>query len=36
MYLYAEFSKQLFNDTSYFQIVLPRDKMIIKVIEKQK
>ena len=36
MYLYAEFSKQLFNDTSYYQIVLPRDKMIIKVIEKQK
>lgn len=35
-YLYAEFSKQLFNDTSYYQIVLPRDKMIIKVLEKQK
>ena len=36
MYLYAEFSKQLFNDTSYYQIVLPRDKMINKVLEKQK
>ena len=35
-YLYAEFSKQLFNDTSYYQIVLPRDKMIRKVLEKQK
>ena len=35
-YLYAEFSKQLFNDTSYYQILLPRDKMIIKVLEKQK
>ena len=30
-YLYAEFSKQLFNDTSYYQIVLPGDKMIKKV-----
>ena len=29
-YLYAEFSKQLFNDTSYYQIVLPKDKMITK------
>ena len=35
-YLYAEFSKQLFNDTSYYQIVLPRDKMIKKVLSKQK
>ena len=35
-YLYAEFSKQLFNDTSYYQIVLPGDKMIKKVLEKQK
>ena len=35
-YLYAEFSKQLFNDTSYYQIVLPKDKMITKVLEKQK
>ena len=35
-YLYAEFSKQLFNDTSYYQIVLPRDKMIKKVLVKQK
>lgn len=34
-YLYAEFSKQLFNDTSYYQIVLPKDKMIKKVLEKQ-
>ncbi len=35
-YLYAEFSKQLFNDTSYYQIVLPRDKMITQVLAKQK
>ena len=34
-YLYAEFSKQLFNDTSYYQIVLPKDKMIKKVLEKR-
>ena len=35
-YLFAEFSKQLFNDTSYYQIVLPLDKMITKVLSKQK
>ena len=35
-YLYAEFSKQLFNDSAYYQIVLPKDKMIKKVLEKQK
>lgn len=35
-YLYAEFSKQLFNDASYYQIVLPKDKMINKVLDKQK
>ena len=35
-YLYAEFSKQLFNDTAYYKIVLPKDKMINKVLEKQK
>ena len=35
-YLFAEFSKQIFNDTSYYQIVLPRDKMINKLLEKQK
>ena len=35
-YLYAEFSKQLINDTSYYQIVLPKDKMITKVLEKQR
>ena len=35
-YLFAEFSKQLFNDTSYYQIVLPIDKMITKVLAKQK
>lgn len=35
-YLYAEFLKQLFNDTAYYQIVLPKDKMINKVLDKQK
>lgn len=35
-YLYAEFSKQLFNDTLYYQITLPKDKMITRILEKQK
>jgi carboxyl-terminal processing protease len=35
-YLYAEFSKQIFNDAAYYQIVLPKDKMINKILEKQK
>lgn len=35
-YLYAEFLKQLFNDAAYYQVVLPKDKMINKVLEKQK
>lgn len=35
-YLYAEFSKQLFSDTLYYQILLPKDKMIEKVLSKQK
>ena len=34
-YLYAEFSRQLFNDTSYYKITLPKDKMIKKVLEKE-
>lgn len=35
-YLYAEFLKQLFNDTLYYQTILPKDKMIQKVLGKQK
>ncbi len=35
-YLYAEFSKQLFNDALYYQITLPKDKMITKILDKQK
>lgn len=35
-YLYADFLKQLFNDDSYYQIILPKDKMINKVLSKQK
>ena len=34
-YLFAEFSRQLYNDTAYYQLVLPKDKMITKVLEKQ-
>lgn len=34
-YLYAEFSRQLFNDTSYYKITLPKDKIIKKVLEKE-
>lgn len=35
-YLYAEFSRQLFNDKSYYQITLLKDKMIKKVLEKDR
>ena len=34
-YLFAEFSRQLYNDTAYYQLVLPKDKMITKILEKQ-
>ena len=32
-YLYAEFVKQLFDDNSYYEILLSEDAMIKKVLE---
>lgn len=34
-YLYAAFTKQLFGEKAYFQIVLPKDKMIQKVLKNE-
>ena len=31
-YLYAAFTKQLFGDKAYYQIVLPKDKMIKRAL----
>jgi carboxyl-terminal processing protease len=35
VYLYAEFVRQLFDDDSYYQIILSQDDMIKKVMEKK-
>ena len=34
-YLYAEFIRQLFDEDSYYQIILSQDVMIKKVMEKK-
>jgi len=34
-YLYAEFVRQLFDEDSYYQIILSQDEMIKKVMEKK-
>ena len=33
-YLYAAFAKQLFGENAYYQIVLPKDKMVQKCLIK--